>query len=206
MKEQCQKKYQSGLKKRTALDDLWSLEKKTKESKIHNSQVAGPSHRISQFLCDDSSDSTVQEESNEGRDYDTIHPPSPKISKGGIVKKSRKQPIMQDMSNTHNASLIDIHTSAGHNGDTDNRKSESEENVAYDCDVAMQVSTGNITEQMTNRDELSSDVDIAPSGIVARANDEYESDEGYLAVPQNSAGSMPNKGNYIWNRVITKII
>ena len=113
------------------------MEKKTKERKIHNSQVAGPSHRISQFLCDDSSDSTVQEESNEGRDYDTIHPPSPKISKGGIVKKSRKQPIMQDMSNTHNASLIDIHTSAGHNGDTDNMKSESEENAAYDSDVAM---------------------------------------------------------------------
>ena len=127
------------------------MEKKTKERKIHNSQVAGPSHRISQFLCDDSSDSSVQEESNEGRDYDTIHPQSPKISKGGIVKKSRKQP----MSNTHNASLIDIHTSAGHNGDTDNRKSESEENAAYDSDVAMQVTTGNITEKMTNRDELS---------------------------------------------------
>ena len=178
------------------------MEKKTKDRKIHNSQVAGPSHRISQFLFDDSSDSSVQEESNEGRDYDTIHPPSPKISKGGFVKKSRKQP----MSNTHNASLIDIHTSAGHNGDTDNRKSESEENAAYDSDVAMQVTTGNITEKMTNRDELLSDVDIAPSGIVARSKDEYESDEGYLALPQNSAGSMPNKGKYIWNRVITKII
>ena len=69
----------------------------------------------------------MQEESNEGRDYDTIHPTSPKISKGVIVKKSRKQPIMQDMLNTHNASLIDIHSSAGHNGDTDNRKSESQE-------------------------------------------------------------------------------
>ena len=100
------------------------MEKKTKERKIHNSQLAGPSHRISQSLCDDSSDSAVQEESNEGRDYDTIHPPSLKISKGGIVKKSRKQPSMQDMSNTHNASLIDIHSSAGHNGDTDNRKSD----------------------------------------------------------------------------------
>ena len=110
------------------------------------------------------------------------------------------------MSNTHSASLIDIHTSPGRNGDTDNSKSESEENVAYDSDVAMQVTTGNITEQMTNRDELSSDVDIAPSGIVARTNDKYESDEGYLAVPQNSTGCMPNKGNYICNRVITKII
>ena len=113
---------------------------------------------------------------------------------------------MQDMSNTHNASLIDIHSSAGHNGDTDNRKSESQENAAYDSDVPMQVTTENITEKMTNRDELSSDLDIAPSGIVARTNDEYESDEGYLALPQNSGGSMPNKGKYIWNRVITKII
>ena len=61
-----------------------------KERKIHNSQVAGPSHRISHSLFDDCSDSTVEEESNEGRDYDTIHPPSPKISKGGIVKKKQK--------------------------------------------------------------------------------------------------------------------
>ena len=182
------------------------MEKKTKERKIHNSQVAGPLHRISHSVFDDCSDSTVEEESNEGGDYDTVHPPSPKISKGGIVKKSRNQPIMQDMLNTHNASLIDIHSTAGHSGDTDNRKSESEENAAYDSDVAMQVTTGNITEKMTNSDELSSDVDIAPSGIVARTNDEYESDEGYLAVPQNSSGSMPNTGKYIWNRVITKII
>ena len=123
-----------------------------------------------------------------------------------LLRKAENNQIMQDMSNTHNASLIDIHSSAGHNGDTDNRKSESEENAAYDSDVAMQVTTGNITEKITNRDELSSDVDIAPSGIVARTNDEYESDEGYLALPQNSSGSMPNKGNYIWNRVITKII
>ena len=110
------------------------------------------------------------------------------------------------MSNTYNASLIDIHSTAGHSGDRDKRKSQSEENAAYDSDVAMQVTTGNITEKMTNRDELSSDVDIAPSGIVARTNDEYESDEGYLALPQNSAGSMPNMGKYIWNTVITKII
>ena len=69
------------------------MEKKTKERKIHNSQVAGPSHRISQFLCDDSSDSTVQEESNEGRDYDIIHPQSAKISKGGIVKKAENNQL-----------------------------------------------------------------------------------------------------------------
>ena len=105
--------------------------------KIHNSQVAGPSHRISHSLFDDCSDSTVEDESNEGRDYDTIHPPSPKISKGGIGKKSRKQPIMQDMSNTHNASLIDIHSTAGHSGDRHKRKSQPEENAAYDSDVAM---------------------------------------------------------------------
>ena len=177
-----------------------------KQRKIHNSQVAGPSHRISHPLFDDYSDSTVEEESNEGRDYDTIHPPSPKISKGGIVKKSRKQPIMQDMSNTHNASLFDIHSTAGHSGDTDKTKSQSEENAAYDFDVAMQVTTGNSTEKMTNSNELSSDVDIALSGIVARTNDEYESDEGYLALPQNSDVSMPNRGKYIWNTVINKII
>ena len=134
------------------------------------------------------------------------NPPSPKISKGGIVKKSRKQPIMQDMWNTLKASLIDIHSTAGHSGDTDKRKSQSEDNAAYDSDVALQVTTGNITVKMTNRDELSSDVDIASSDIVARTNDEYESDEGYLALPQNFDGSMPNTGKYIWNTVINKII
>ena len=160
------------------------MEKKTKERKIHISQVAGPSHKISHSLFDDCSDSTVEEESNEGR----------------------RQPIMQDMWNTHNASLIDIHSTAGHSGDTDKRKSQSEENAAYDSDVAIQVTTGNITEKTANRDELSSDVDIAPSGIVARTNDEYESDERYLALPQNSDGSMQNTGKYIWNTVINKII
>ena len=113
---------------------------------------------------------------------------------------------MQDMWNTHNASLIDIHSTAGHSGDTDKTKSQSEENAAYVSDVAIQVTTGNITEKMTNRDELSSDVDIAPSVIVARTNDKYESDEGYLALPQNSDGSMPNMGKYIWKTVINKII
>ena len=182
------------------------MEKKKNERKVHNSQVAAPSHKISHSLFDTSSDSTVEEESNEGRDYDTIHPPSPKISKGGIVKKSRKQPIMQDMSNTHNIYLINIHSTAGHSGDTHKRKSQSEENAAYNSDVAIKVTTGNIPEKTTNRDELSSDVDIAPSGIVARTNNEYESDEGYLALPQKSDGSMQNTGKYIWNTVIHKII
>ena len=181
------------------------MEKKKNERKVHNSQVAGPSHKISHSLFDNSSDSTVEEETNEGRDYDTIHPPSAKISKGGIVKKSRKQRIIQDMSNTHSVSLIDIHSTVGHSGDTDKRKSQSEENAVYDSDVAIEVTTGNITEKRTNTDELSSDVDIAPSGIVARTN-EYESDEGYLALPQNSDGSMQNTGKYICNTVINKII
>ena len=123
-----------------------------------------------------------------------------------LLKKSRKQAIMQDMSNTHNTSLIDIHSTAGHSGDINERKSQSEENAAYDSDVAMQVTTGDITEKMTNRDELSSDVDIAPSGIVARTNEEYESDEGYLALPQNSNASMANTGKYNYNRVINKRI
>ena len=135
-----------------------------------------------------------------------MHPPSPKISKGGIVKRGKRKQVMQDMSNTHNVSLIDIHSTAGHIDDTDERKSQSEENVAYDSDLAIQVTNGNITEKMTNRDERSSDVDIAPSGIVARSDDKYQSDECYLALPQNSHGSMEKTGKYIWNTVINTII
>ena len=58
--------------------------------KVHNSQVAGPSRKTFDSLFDYCSDSTVEEESNEPIDYDTMHPPSPRKSKGGIVKKSKE--------------------------------------------------------------------------------------------------------------------
>ena len=181
------------------------MEKKQKQRQIHSSQVAGPSHKMCHSVFADDSDSSGEGESNEARDYDTIHPPSPKVSKGGIVKKTIKKSSMQDMSNTQNVSLIDINSTAGHTGHTEGRACQSEGKAPSECDVPMEMSNGDNTEKTTNRDELSSDVDIAPSGIVARPNEEYESDEGYLALPPNSNGSSENTGKEFFNTLMNKI-
>ena len=109
------------------------------------------------------------------------------------------------MSNTQNVSLIDINSTAGDTGDTEGRACESEGKAPSECDVPMQITNGNNTEKTTNRDELSSDVDIAPSGIVARPNEEYESDEGYLALPPNSNASSENTGKEFFNTIMIKI-
>ena len=175
------------------------------QRKVHNSQVAGPSNKISHSLFDYCSDSTVEEESNEPINYNTMHPPSPKKSKGDIVKRNKKPQIMQDMSNTQNVSFIDVHSTACDIDDTDERKSQSEENAAYDSDVPIQVTNQNITEKSSNKDELSSDVDIAPSGIVARRNDDYESDKGNIPLKQNWDVSIEKRGNYISNTIINTI-
>ena len=166
-----------------------------KQRNIHNSQVAGPSNKIGHSVFDYCSDSTVKEESNEPIDYNTMHPPSPKKSKGGIVKRSKQPQIMQDMLNTQNVSLIDVHSTAGHIDDRDERRSQSEENPDYDSDVPIQVTNGNITEKTSNKDEFSSDVDIAPSGIVATTNYEYDSDEGNISLAANCDGSIQKRGN-----------
>ena len=75
------RKYQSVPKQRTALDDLWSLKERRKQRQVHTSQIAGPSKKKLESVYDYSSDSTVEEQSNAPIDYNSIHPPSPKISK-----------------------------------------------------------------------------------------------------------------------------
>ena len=101
---------------------------------------------------------------------------------------------MEDMSNTHNISLIDDDSTAAGIHYTDERKSQSEENPAYDSDVAIQVPNVNITEKTNNKDKLSSDVDIASSGIVAKTNSDSESDEGNIPLGENCDGYDGNTG------------
>ena len=161
---------------------------------MHNSQVLGPSKITFDSVFDYCSDSTVKEESNEPIDYDTMHPPSPRKSKGGIVKKSKTGNVMEDMSNTHKVSLLDDDRSASGIHDTDERLSQSEGNPGYDPDVVIHVPNVNITQNVNNKDELSSDVDIAPSGIVAKMNSNSESDEGNIAVGANSHADIGNTG------------
>ena len=76
----------------------------------------------------------------------------------------------------------------------DERKSQSEENPAYDSDVAIQVPNVNITEKTNNKDELSSDVDIAPSGIVAKTISDSESDEGNIPLGEKCDGYIRKTG------------
>ena len=169
--------------------------------KVHNSQIAVPSKNNFDSVFDYSSDSTLEEESKEALDYDTIHPPSPKISKGGTIKKSKVPKFMESMSKKHHESLIDVHSTASGIDATDRRTSKPEENSAYDSDVAAELPTANIKEKTKNHDELLSDVDIAPSGIVRKGNNDFqcqtinsESDEGNRGLQDNSDGDIANTG------------
>ena len=201
LKKQHQQNYQTGLKQRTALDDLWSLEEKMKNRKVHTSQIAGPSKNNLDSVFDYSSDSTLEEQRKEAIDYDTMHPPSPKISKGGTIKKSKVPKFVESMSKKHDESLIDVHSTASSIDATDRRTSKPEENPAYDSDVPGPLATVNRKEKSNNEDELSSDVDIAPSGIVRKENNDFQchtinskSDEGNRQLQENSDVDIANTG------------
>ena len=201
LKKQCQQKYQTGLKERSALDDLWSLKEKMKKRKVHTSQIAGPSKNNLDSVFDYSSDSTVEEERKEAIDYDTIHPPSPKISKGGTIKKSKVPKFMESMLKKHDESLIDVHITASGIDATDSSTSKPEQNPAYDSDLPGPLATANRKEKSNNEDELSSDVDIVPSGIVRKENNDFqchtinsESDESNWQLQENSDVDIANTG------------
>ena len=106
----------------------------------------------------------MEEQTKVTIDYDTIHPPSPKISKGGTIKKRKVSQIRENTSKTHHESFIDVHSTASSKDATDSRKSEPEQNSAYDSDVAGEMPTRHIKDNSNNNNESSSDVDIAPWG------------------------------------------
>ena len=137
--------------------------RKNEKRKVHTSQIAGPSKNSFDTVFDYSSDSTLEEQRKEAIDYDTIHPPSPKISKGGTIKKSKVPKFTESMLKKHHESFIDVHSIASSIDATDRSTSKPEENFTYDSDVAAELPTANIKEKSKNQDELSSDVDIRDS-------------------------------------------
>ena len=80
----------------TALEDLYSLESKsTDKGNIHESQFAGTSKVVESPPPIDSTDVTTtdittDDEIPAGISFDKLHPPSPKIPKGGKVKRSKE--------------------------------------------------------------------------------------------------------------------
>ena len=196
LKRKCQEKYQTVPKLRTAPDDLWSLEERRKQRQVHTSQIAGPSKKNLESVYDYSSDSTVEEQSKAAIDYDSIHPPSPKISKGGNIKKSKVPQMGENTSKEHEELLTDVDINA-----IDTTRSKGEEISAYHSDVTPDRPTGNMKDITNKQYEFSSDVDIAPSGIVAKANNylqcdmiNSDSDEGNRKLQGTSHDQMDNKG------------
>ena len=184
-----------------ALDDLWSLDQKLKKSNLHTSQIAGPSKHDLSLFFKYSSDSTVEEERKEPTDYDTIHPSSPKISKGGTIKKSKVQKLKKTMSKKHDESLIDVHTSTSAIDPKITSTSVGQEDSTCDSDGPPSAGIAHRKEKSNNEDELSSDVAIAPSGIVRKENNYFqheiinsESDEGNCGVKQNYDVDIVNTG------------
>ena len=112
LKRKHQEKYHTVPKQRTALDNLWSLEEKRKNRQFHTSQIAGPSKNNLDSVYDYSSDSTVEEQSKAAIDYYSIHPPSPKTSKGGTIKKSKVAQIGENILKKHEELLIDVDSTA----------------------------------------------------------------------------------------------
>ena len=151
LKRKCQEKYQTVPKQRTALDDLWSLEERRKERQVHTSQIAGPSKKNLESVYDYSSDSTVEEQRKAAIDYDSIHPPSPKISKGGNIKKSKVPQMVENTLKEHEELLIDVDSTASDINAIDTTRSKGEEIFAHHSDVTPDRPTGNMKDITSNR-------------------------------------------------------
>ena len=172
-----------------------------KKTKFHTSQIAGPSKNNLQLLYDYSSDSAVEEQSKDTIDYDNMYPPSPKISKGGTIKKSKVSQTTENMSKKDEELLLDVDSTASCIDDTDSSKSKGQHIYAYDSDIPAEMPTAKIKDTINNADELSSDVDIAPSGIVAQGNSKLQCtiinsdcDEGNGKIQGKSYGEVGQKG------------
>ena len=143
----------------------------------------------------------MEEQIKAAIDYDSIHPPSPKISKGANIKKSKLPPMGENTSKEHEELLIDVESTASDINAIDTMKSKGEQISAYHSDVTPDRPTGNMKDITNKQDDFSSDVDIAPSGIVAKANNylqcdmiNSDSDEGNHKLEGTSHEQMDNKG------------
>ena len=93
----------------------------------------------------------------------------------------------------HHESLSDVHSTPSIIDPTSSSISKPQEDFPSNSDVPASVPTAKNKEMSNNQDELSSDVNIAPSGIVRKEDNDFqcqtinsESDEGNPRLQENS--------------------
>ena len=158
-------------------------------------------------MYDYSSDSTAEEQSKPATDYDTMHPPSPKISKGGNIKRSKVPDIGENIWKKQEKLMIDVEHTASAITPIDTSRTKGKDISPYNSDVSPDRPTVKIKQITNKHDELSSDVDIVPSGIVEKCNNDVQydminsdSDEGNQILQGKCHQNMFNKGK--WHHLI----
>ena len=119
LKQLRQRKYNKRPPLRTALDDLYSLESKcTDKGNMHESQSAGTSKVVECGEAVDSTDVTSTDVTTDdkipaGISFDQLHPPSPKVPKGGKVKKSKEveESLILKHNESYSSSDVDMRLS-----------------------------------------------------------------------------------------------
>ena len=109
LKEVRRIKYNKKPPQRTALDDLWSLEKKSRVNEpIGGSQRAGRSNIPEEISAAESTEASTDDDIPPGITFDQLHPPSPKVPKGGKVKSSKKVQESIILKNNDSCSSSDV--------------------------------------------------------------------------------------------------
>ena len=109
LKEVRRIKYNKKPPQRTALDDLWSLEKKsTVNEAIGGTEWAGTSNIAEEMSAAETTDASTDDDIPPGITFDQLHPPSPKVPKGGKVKTSKKVEESIILKNNDSCSSSDV--------------------------------------------------------------------------------------------------
>ena len=90
MKEFRRNKFSKGPRPRNALDELWSQERREREqAALGGSQKPTTSTTSLGLVESPSTDEKDELVVKKPIPYDKLHPPSPKVSKGGAIKRSK---------------------------------------------------------------------------------------------------------------------
>ena len=130
LKEVRRIKYNKKPPQRTALDDLWSLEKKSRVNEaIRGCEGAGRSNIPEEISAAESTEPSTDDDIPPGFTFDQLHPPSPKVPKGGKVKSSKKveESIILKNNDSCSSSDVDIRLSGKVAIANDNRTSATED-------------------------------------------------------------------------------
>ena len=107
-------KYNKKPPQRTALDDLWSLEKKSRVNEaMGGTEGAGTSNIGEEMSAAETTEASTDDDIPPGITFDQLHPPSPKVPKGGKVKTSKKleESIILKNNDSSSSSDVDIRLS-----------------------------------------------------------------------------------------------